>query len=185
MDNKRFQNLENFYLVYKNRSKEYMQINKLNDTPKILLMYWGGVVIETYIKHIVLQNSGAKKQYGELWYTIEKFNYIISQGNKLTKSDYKNYNCAKNPGHEIENGIKSIDFLNNLITSNTKILEDIKIISDPLEKRLKYGFIDLRYEVSENIDKLDELFSKWNDSFKNLLKWLIENTKNIEVRLDD
>ena len=185
MDNKGFKDLENFYLAYKSRSNEYMKINKLEDAPKILLMHWGGVVIETYIKHILAKSSGAKKQHGKFWYTIEKFNYIISQGNSLTKNNYKDYNCVENPGHEIENGIKSIDFLNDLITSNTKILEDIKIIADPLEKKAKYGFIDLRYVAPESIGKLDELFVQWDNSFKSLLKWLIENTKNIEVRLDE
>ena len=132
-----------------------------------------------------MQSTGATKYNGELWYTMERFNYIISQGNNLTRKNYPNYNCAKNPGHEIEKGIKSIEFLNNLITSNIKILEDIKTIADPLEKKEKWGFIDLRYVAPESIDKLDELFIKWNNSFKSLLKWLIINTKNIEVKLDE
>ena len=48
MDNKGFKDLEKFYLAYKSRFKEYIQINKLKDTPKILVMHWGGVVL----KHI-------------------------------------------------------------------------------------------------------------------------------------
>ncbi|OBR97163.1 hypothetical protein CLRAG_00820 [Clostridium ragsdalei P11] len=186
MDNKGFKDLENFYLAYKSRFKEYMQINKLEDVPKILLMHWGGIVIETYIKHILVQISGAKKcnSSGNLWYTMDGFNYTIKQGN-MRKNKYKNYICTENPGHAIEGGIRSIDFLNELITSNIKILRDVKVVEDPLRKESKNGFIDLRYIAPESVDRLDKLFIEWNESFKSLLKWLIENTKNIEVRMDE
>jgi hypothetical protein len=36
MDTKGFEDIENFYLAYKARFKEYGQINSLNDIPKVL-----------------------------------------------------------------------------------------------------------------------------------------------------
>lgn len=180
MDTKGFEDIEDFYLAYKARFKEYGQIKGLNSIPKILLMHWGGVVIETYVKTLLVRNKGAKKERSMFWYTLEKFNYIMSQGN-LNKADYKVHKCAKNPQHEIEYGITQIDVLNNLLTDADKIKEAINTITYPLGKQTKKSFIDLRYVSPDQISNLDELFAKWNESFKRLLKWLIDNTENIEV----
>ena len=180
MDTKGLEEIEDFYLAHKARFKEYGQIKGLNSIPKILIMHWGGVVIETYVKFLLVMNKGAKKERSMLWYTLEKFNYIMSQGN-LAKADYKEHKCATNPQHKIEDGIKQIYVLDNLLTDDDKIKESINTITYPLGKETKKSFIDLRYVSPDQISNLDELFVKWNESFKRLLKWLMDNTENIEV----
>lgn len=183
MDTKGFEDIEKFYLAYKARFKEYGQINNLADIPKVLLMHWGGVVIEIYVKYLLVQNTGAAKELNKLWYTMDNFYSIIGGGN-ISKNKYCSYSCAKNPGHIIQNGVKSIDVLNDLLTDNISIIKDIKNITYPLGRETKNGFIDLRYTAPESIEDLDNLFTIWNNSFKHLLKWLIDNTKNIGVKLD-
>lgn len=100
MDNKGFEDIEDFYSAYNARFKEYRQIESLNPIPKILIMHWGGVVIETYVKFLLVRNKGAEKERAKFWYTLEKFNYIMSQGN-LSKGEYPTYKCADNPQHNI------------------------------------------------------------------------------------
>jgi hypothetical protein len=180
MDNKGFEDIEDFYSAYNARFKEYRQIGSLNPIPKILIMHWGGIVIETYVKYLLVRNKGAKKERSKLWYTLEKFNYIMSQGN-LSKGNYPLYKCAENPQHSIEQGITQINFLNDLLTDDKKINDAINNVTYPLGRVTKNGFIDLRYVSPNQIINLDELFVKWNESFKCLLKWLVDNTKNIEV----
>ncbi|MFT5874732.1 MAG: hypothetical protein ACI8WT_003709 [Clostridium sp.] len=184
MDAKGFEDIENFYLAYKARFKEYGQINSLKDIPKVLIMHWGGIIIEAYVKYLLVKNTGSEKDRKKLWYTIEKFNDIVIQGN-LPKNKYSEYSCAENPGHVIEKGVKSIDVLDDLLTDDTSIIDDIKNITYPLGKITKNGFIDLRYIAPESIEDLDDLFTIWNNSFKHLLKWLMDNTKYIGVKLDE
>ncbi len=179
MDNKGFEDIEDFYSAYNARFKEYRQIEKLNPTPKLLIMHWGGVVIETYVKTLLAKNKGAEKEKCKLWYTIDQFNCIVSRGNLKVK-DYPK-ECAKNPQHNIEQGIIQIEFLNNLLTDDKKINDAINNVTYPLGRITKSGFIDLRYVSPNQIINLDELFVKWNESFKLLLRWLVDNTKNIEV----
>lgn len=184
MDNKGFEDIEDFYLAYKARFKEYKQIKDLTPTLQILIMHWGGVIIENYVKFLLVRSTGAKKERTKLWYTLGKFNYIIGQGNSLNKGDYPRYKCAENPQHKIEDGITKIEVLNNLLTDDDRIKQAVNTITYPLGIRTKNGFIDLRYVSPNQISDLDELFAKWNESFKRLLKWLIDNTENIEVSLD-
>lgn len=180
MDNKGFEDIEDFYSAYKARFKEYSQIKSLSPIPKILIMHWGGVVIETYVKTLLVRNTGAAKERCKLWYTLDKFNDIMNQGN-LSKAEYPTYKCAKSPQHNIELGITQIEFLNDLLSDDEKINKAINNITYPLGRETKNGFIDLRYVSPDQIINLDELFAKWNESFKRLLKWLMENTNNIEV----
>jgi len=137
------------------------------------------VVIETYVKTLLVKNKSAEKEKCKLWYTLNQFNHILSQGNLKVK--YYPKECAKNPQHSIQEGIKQIDVLNNLLTDNDEMKHAINNVTYPLGRETKNGFIDLRYVSPNQISNLDELFAKWNESFKRLLKWLIENTNNIEV----
>lgn len=179
MDNKGFEEIEDFYSAYKARFKEYSQIKSLSPIPKILIMHWGGVVIETYVKTLLVKSKSAEKEKCKLWYTLEQFDYIMNQGNLKVK-DYPE-ECAKNPLHNIEQGITQIKNLNDLLSDDEKINKAINNVTYPLGRETKNGFIDLRYVSPNQISNLDELFAKWNESFKRLLRWLMDNTKNIEV----
>ena len=71
--------------------------------------------------------------------------------------------------------------LDNLLTDHDEMKQAINNVTYSLGRETKNGFIDLRYVSPNQISNLDELFAKWNASFKRLLKWLIDDTNNIEV----
>ena len=179
MDSKGFKDIEDFYEAYKERLQEYLKIKEIKEQPKMLMMHLGGIVIETCLKDIVKREKSAEKVKGSLWYTIQGFEAVKNKGN-LKKGEFKPYSCCENPGHKIEKIIGEIRALNDILTDNPKIIEDIKIIQNPLEEESE-DFIGLRYKASCNIDDFDSIFTKWDESFERLLKWIIKSAHNIEV----
>lgn len=179
MDSKGFKDIEDFYSAHRERFKEYLDIEKIESKPKILMMHLGGVVIETYIKYVLKTEKSAEKVKGKLWYTIEGFNIIKGSGN-LNKREYAQYSCYEHKDHSIEKAIQDIDFLNDRLTDRRDIINDIKLIENPLNED-RESFIDLRYKSVDNIDDVDEIFDRWQESFKRLLTWLRDNTSGVEI----
>lgn len=178
IENKGFRDIEDFYSAHRERLREYLKIKKIGDDPKILMMHLGGIIVETYVKYIIKNNNDAKKVRGDYWYTERGFNSIMNNRNMPTK-EYKNFSCYKNKRHSIEEAIKDVNDLNNRLTS-IDIINDIKLVQNPLNQD-RECFIDLRYKSSNNIDNLDEIYTRWEKSFKSLLRWLRENLEDVDV----
>lgn len=179
MDSKGFKDIENYEDAYKERINEYMQISKLDNEMKILLMHLGGIVIEIYLKSILVKVNGIKKSHGKKkWYNSATHEDIMSRGNIKTK-DFPEATC-ENPEHDIEKAIKDINELNGLLTDNVNMEKNLKLINNPLGE--KNGYIDLRYKSYNDIDGIDDLFERWEKSFRELYRWIVKNSKNIEVR---
>lgn len=181
MDSKGFRDLENFDLAYKARLNEFMKIKNIDDAPKILMMHLGGIIIEIYVKSIIVKSKNIAKERKKLWYTMDKYDFIMSKGN-MKNPEYPSYSELSNPGHKIKNGIRAIDELSELLTNNSGIEECIENITYPLGQLCGKEFIDLRYISPCSVQNLDDLFETWNNSFEKLLKWSIKNSKEVEVR---
>ncbi|MBM7835734.1 hypothetical protein [Clostridium sardiniense] len=179
MDSKGFRDIENFHEAYNERLNEYLCMKKIDDDMKVFLMHWGGIVIEIYLKSILVKVNGIKKSHGnKKWYNSATHEDIMSRGN-IKPKDFPEATC-ENPGHDIEKAIQKIVELNELLTDDIDMEKNLKLINNPLGE--KNGYIDLRYKSYNDIDGIDDLFERWEKSFRELYRWIIKNSKSIEVR---
>ncbi|EGT2192056.1 hypothetical protein ACV3R1_08290 [Clostridium perfringens] len=175
MDNYGFCDIESFNFVFKERFREYKFIKECskNGECKILLMHLGGIIVECYIKSRITQKMNITKSRNNkaLWYSNDKFEYLVGINN-CKKSILNSEFTIKNPKHNIEEAIKCISELNNVLTDRPDMLEHIKRIQKPFNDNRE--FIDLRYSISEKSEEFDRIFNLWENSFKQLIKWINE-----------
>ena len=190
-DNYDFVDIEDYYSAYKDRLADYLNIfkNLKQDSQKVLLMHLGGIIIECYIKYIIVRVHDIKKsRRNTLWYSEKVFNNISNQKNLEKK--YINEQATKNnPGHNIRKGIEEIDnSLKDVIEQDKNINKAIEIIQNPLLSLYKnkngydeIEYIDLRYISSNEITNIDILFDEWKKYFSDLNKWLLVRSGELGV----
>lgn len=183
MESNGLNEIENFYIAYKERLNEYIFIEeKSSDNEfRILLMHIGGIILECYIKSIIVEKKSivkCKGNSGKHWYDEEKINSIEgllqNEKSKALKEP-----TMLNPGHNIEKAIESIDqSLKEILASKDDIKEDIKIVQNPFRDQRSY--IDLRYSATVDSNLVNNIFLEWRKSFKRLYKWIRETIKILE-----
>ena len=190
-DNYDFVDIEDYYSAYKDILADYLNIfkNLKQDSQKVLLMHLGGIIIECYIKYIIVRVHDIKKsRRNTLWYSEKVFNNISNQKNLEKK--YINEQATKNnPGHNIRRGIEEIDTsLKDVIEQDKNINKAIEIIQNPLLSLYKnkngydeIEYIDLRYISSDEITNIDILFDEWKGYFSDLNKWLLVRSGELGV----
>ncbi|ELC8425240.1 hypothetical protein QYB63_001839 [Clostridium perfringens] len=174
MDRNGFKDIENFELAYKERLYEYNFINKKSSVGecRILLMHLGGIVLECYIKSIIInENKIVKSKNNKFWYNEDRVNCIEQTAQNMRKIEMKNA-TKKNPGHSIREAICSIGVLDEILSDRTDIELHINRIQMPFGDERE--FIDLRYSNVEDKDELEKIFSEWKESFIKLKKWIVE-----------
>lgn len=173
---------EDFFKAYRSRMKDFMELKKVSDKHETLIMHLGGVIIECYLKHLIVLKYGIKKyryvKNTSYWFNEESVSLISSKRNS-TKDFIRQNSEAKNPGHDLLYAIKSLSELDDLLVDNKEIMEKIKNIQDPLAKN-KSTYIDLRYRENQYFKGTD-IFDDWMKDFNEVIKWLLNKSQNIEV----
>lgn len=171
---------EDFEEAYYSRKEDLRSINNLNR--KIMEMHWGGIVIECFVKFLVIEKYSMNKmrknnnKIAQLFsdYTENILREKENGGYQLTKNDYNDYGFKLSEGHNfialIENKLK--------ITISGEIDYYLNIVYNPLEyEEQNKCFIDLRYE-SEDLQGIEEKYQQWKTSYKKVMTWL--NSLDIE-----
>ncbi|HAT4182593.1 hypothetical protein ACV3Z6_09645 [Clostridium perfringens] len=175
MDSNGFYDIEDFEIAYKERLYEYKFIEEKSSEGefRILLMHLGGIILECYIKSIIINKKNiTKSRSGKRnWYSQEYFEYITQLKQCERKAEFdKRIPTEENPGHKIRDAICKISILNQVLNDRNDIEEDIRKIQNPFDDERE--FIDLRYSVTEDNEYTENVFKEWKESFINVYKWI-------------
>lgn len=156
---------EDFEEAYYSRKEDLESLNDIDR--KIMKMHWGGIVIECFVKYLVVEKYSMNKMRGiGEWFSNYTENLLREkeqEGQQLKKKDYENYACKLGRGHDFRNWIKEI-----LKFDTNQINEDLDIVYEPLDK----SFIDLRYEP-EDSQEIEDNYEKWKEAYNRVTRWLI------------
>ncbi|MBF8984518.1 hypothetical protein IZY60_13310 [Lutibacter sp. B2] len=168
---------EDYNKVYHERKRDLAHnINNRN----ILSMHLGGIIIECYLKNLVIKKFRiTKTRLKNLWYGEQLYNALNSQNN-LRNPELKK-DAIINPGHNLVTTIKDhLEELDAVMPSD--IVEKLKRIEDPLNKSNETKristYIDIRY-CAENLFNQDH-YNQWFSAFIDVLKWLDDNVSLIQ-----
>lgn len=169
---------EDFLKAYKSRMNDFLYLQEKKDDHKILIMHLGGIIIECYLKHLIVKKHDIKKHY---FYENQDVKKIIwcSEQTALILNNNNNDNkiLVENPKHNLMKAIKQLPELDKTMSAKKDIRLKLINIQDPLNKR-KPTYIDLRYMENDIFDE-KEKFEKWMDDFKYILNWIKINSKDI------
>ena len=169
---------EDFGEAYHSRKKDLQSIDGIDR--KILKMHWGGVIVECFVKYLIVQkysmNKRRKSKIGQ-WFSDYTENILREkeqQGHQLTGNDYKEYACDLESGHNFIMWIrKRLKF-----TIAGEIDDALNIVYNPLEYEGKRCFIDLRYE-SEHLQGIEDKYIKWKEAYDKVFTCLIGHLNNL------
>lgn len=173
--------IEDFEKAYKERFKDYIRLKKDYQDHPVMLMHLGGVIIECYLKSLIISKYKIKQRIKNDWYSEDSVKFIKESRTNITKEQFRELKHDKgNPGHDIEKAYKQLDELDSLIASNIDLVKKISNIKNPIGKNFT-NFIDLRYETKESFEDINKKFEKWEKDFKEVLNWLKEHSSEVEV----
>lgn len=187
MGNHKFIDIEDFQSAYEERLKTFfylMKQDKDNDNDndnKIMIMHLGGIIIECYLKALIVEKNKITKRIGhDIWSNEQQVSEIDSN-HQIKRSKIIDSNLGiKNPGHDIINAYKQLDEIKDLISSNEDLTKKFEYIQNPLKKE-NTNFIDLRYSIKSDFNDISQEFNEWKNSFKEIYNWLNRNRNIIEV----
>lgn len=175
----KFEYIENYDLAVEARLTEFKNINKLRDNFEILLMHLGGIIIECYLKKIIIDKKKIKYSADCNCYWFDDKGLDVALAYKqVSNSQKKRLKVCNNPSHDIGKAINEIYELRELMADNERIIECINIVQKPLEDST---YIDLRYKSSKEYSHLNEKFQVWFLAFRELFVWIKNNKQYIEV----
>lgn len=178
--------IEDFEKAYKERFKDYIKLKNDYKEHPIMLMHIGGIIIECFLKDLIVKKYNIKKKKGNDWYTNDAVNSIEQSRVNMDKKVLRSLRYGQdekdkgNPSHDIEIAYSQLKELNDLIATNEDLAKKIKHIKDPLNNDT-YSFIDLRYENINNFEDIEKKFEKWENDFKDVLNWLKQHSSEVEV----
>lgn len=168
--------IEDLQEVYESRKEDFNILEGFNINRRVLMMHLGGIVIECFVKSIILYKFGITKRrkgVNGLWYNEESYGNILHIErtlNQVTKREYVDnglivFGGAKE-GHDFPTLIQK-----HLGFDRATIQDDLDRVYNPLEKG-NDCFIDLRYCDENDVEITDELYMEWKESFNNLCIWM-------------
>lgn len=173
---------EDFYKAYRSRMQDFMKLKNASDKSDVLIMHLGGIVVECYLKYLIVRKYGIKKyryvKNTSYWFSDESVSLINKESNS-TKDFIKNNSEARNPGHNLFDAIKSLNELNDIMTDDIDIMKKLQNIQNPLVKE-ETTYIDLRYRENEYFKNTNK-FDDWMEDFNGVMKWLLDKSKIVEV----
>ncbi|MGL5749270.1 MAG: hypothetical protein ACRCXT_01995 [Paraclostridium sp.] len=173
---------ENFEYAYYSREEDLESLRNLDR--KILNMHLGGIVLECFVKYLIVNKYGMNKRrksrIGEWYseYTInllrQKEQLLRQNGEQLKGKNYEEFSCNVGSKHNFIDWIKEI-----LIFDTNNINEDLEIVYSPLGENC---FIDLRYVSESSIEEeeLNRLYIQWQNSYNNVMNWLNHQADNLQ-----
>lgn len=172
--NEKFKDIEeDFFEAYRSRLNDFMFLKNSKDNHKMLIMHLGGVIIECYLKHLIVRKYNIKKyifaKNSMYWCSEETANQL--NHNNLRNEDIKNCSELLNPGHDLEEAIKALPELNNIINEDISI--KLRHIQDPLNQN-KPTYIDLRYRKNDFFDEAEKI-DRWISDFIDIQIWIQSN----------
>ncbi|MCR1875131.1 hypothetical protein NSA45_04605 [Paraclostridium bifermentans] len=173
--------IEDFEKAYKERFKDYQKLKRDYKDHPIMLMHLGGVIIECYLKSLIVKKYRIKQRIKRDWYSEDSVRFINESRVNIDKTKFRELKYDKgNPGHDIEEAYKQLEELDSLIASNLELSKKFKRIKNPIGKEFT-DFIDLRYEIKDSFEDIDNEFEEWEKDFKDVLNWLKEHSSEVEV----
>lgn len=186
MSNNLYDINEDFEGAYKSRLKEFLYLQNANVMDhEVLLMHLGGVIIECYLKHLIIKRFEIKKTASgkKGWYWLNDDNIekaILHDGQNLNKQTVTDFASVKRPDHSLSDCIRAIPEFNAVLLPETELIEKLENVCNPLNTK-SGSFIDLRYRNSKCFENDSAKFHTWLSDFKELLKWIENNKQIIEV----
>lgn len=181
MGNYTFVDIEDFQNAYKERLKTYRELEKQYEGHEIILMHLGGIIIECFLKDLIVRKHKITKRIGvKIWNTDQQV-LQINANHQLSKKNIVKENLGiNNPEHNLIEAYKKLDEIKDLIASNEDLGRRFEYINNPLKKQGS-SFIDLRYSTKSDFNNIEEEFELWKNDFKEILVWLANNSRIIEV----
>lgn len=166
-----FDKIENFSGAYKSRLKDFRILTQDNKR-KIISMHLGGIIIECFLKMLIVQKYDIIGRRNFDWFSFEAVKELSLQDNVL-KEEYKAKATLNNPSHYFNKALELLGLSDNLPDN---IVKKINLVYNPLTNT--NNFIDLRY-IDEKDMELEQ-FKEWLNSFKEVHNWLNEQKQRIE-----
>lgn len=174
-----FNAIERYNEAFRSRVNEFTYINRERSDFKILIMHLGGVMLECYLKDIIVEKKRIKYSIlNNVYWTDDESIEIALAYENVTKSQMKKVAVCQNPCHNIEKAINEIEELQELMVDNEQIKKYVEIIDKPLDDNT---YIDLRYKSESEYSDLNDKFQSWSNAFREVFRWIRENKENIEV----
>jgi len=168
-----FVRIEEFSEAYESRIEDFILVAKENRR-KTLSMYLGGVVIECFLKKLLVQKYNIAGRKGiKYWYDLNIIEELSEKDNVL-KEEYKEKRIMDNPYHDYSKALELLGLSDNLPEN---IENKIKLVYNPL-KQEKTDFTDLRYRAEKDIET--EEFEEWLASFREVHNWINDQKQRIE-----
>lgn len=181
MGNYRFIDIENFENAYNERFQDYLNFSKNKQGHEIILMHLGGIIIECYLKSLIVKRYRVtKKLNNRIWSSEQQINQLNSIDQLSNRQIVEQNLGIQNPSHDIVKAYKKLESLENLISSNQQISMKFENINNPFGEE-NGSFINLRYSTKQNFNNIQQKFNEWEDDFRYVLRFLIEQSNNIEV----
>ncbi|KYH30635.1 hypothetical protein CLTEP_25320 [Clostridium tepidiprofundi DSM 19306] len=174
----------NFEDIYESRKDDFETLTDHKINRKVLLMHIGGIVIECFVKYLIMYKYDITKRKldkNNYWYDEDRFNKLINiestSGKQVDKKDYSKYALIlyrnSHEGHDFCYLIKE-----HLKFDRNNIQDALDTVYNPLGKD-KECFIDLRY-YDEYSDEITEyIYNNWNISYNKVIKWLYKQSDTI------
>lgn len=105
---------ESFGLALEARRRDFKVLydcNKMSNDHECLLMHLGGIVVECFLKDLIVNRYGIAYKRDKYWYSSKAHSKLSTKSN-IKKKEYRDGATVDNPGHDLLLALQLLEKLN-------------------------------------------------------------------------